>query len=1178
MTEPFERELAVFSAARQLHAGERAAYLDQTCAGDPALRRRIEELLRADEGAEGFLQKPAPGAQRPEEAAAASAQAPEAAGPGEKAGDRIGHYKLLQQIGEGGCGLVYMAEQEEPVRRRVALKVIKLGMDTKQVIARFEAERQALAMMDHPNIARVFDAGATETGRPFFVMELVRGIKITDYCDERNLSTKERLELFIQVCHAVQHAHQKGIIHRDLKPSNILVASDDGVPVPKVIDFGIAKATQGRLTDQTLFTAFEQFIGTPAYMSPEQAELTMQDVDTRTDIYSLGVLLYELLIGRTPFDTQELLASGLEAMRRTIREVEPAKPSTKLTRELVGDDVRSPHSESGKPKSEAEIRASSRRFLQRKELIRELRGDLDWIVMKCLEKDRARRYETASGLANDVRRHLSCEPVIACPPSRLYEFQKTVRRHKFGFAATGAVIAALLAGLAVSTWLLAQEKAARRRAVAAEIGAESDRKRAVSAEGKATEELWRSYVAQARAARFSDQPGRRFDSLEALRKAAAIRFSPEIRDEAIACLALADLKVRRHIPADFGVFDCSLERYACVLTNTGEVSIRASSDDRELLRLPAPADAGATLSVGKFSHNGRFLPVWYDDDSMRVWDLERLATVLAIPVKVPEESVDFQPDDGRIAVPAPGRLDLYALSPGETNSVFPTPFDSSFVRFDPSGRQFALSYPVDRRVLIMDSRSGATLMVLTNAERIQEIAWHPRSPILAAMGWQIGSLYLWDSATGARIMTLKGHQSTPVNVAFSQQDDILFSSGWDGTRLWHARTGEHLMTYLYQGRLESAGPNGTYGHSSYLKESVELLSFASGREVLRLHAGAEDLERRLLAFSADGRWLAFAAGHVVQVFDTHTTDLLGTLPTGTLQGMVFQRNSESLLVSGDAGLFRWPIRPASRADELSIGPPEAFGIPGASQQAALSENGQVFAAFQGDHVCLFDGKSLQEIGRTGFCGRPVQYRFVSLSPDGTKAATGGWHDVMVRVWDAHTGGLITNLAQPEWKPLGSPYPTFSQNGSGLVIVETEYYRVWDTNSWTAGPRMRRAGRLPAVALLHRSTQLAGPDETQASIELRDLDSGKVVVKLQSPSAKHIDELAISPDDSQIAVGYLNTRELRVWDLRLLREELKGMSMDWAAPPYPPLPAQEHARNSVHFRVRTNSVPQAVPAG
>ena len=331
MSQPSEREIEVFNVALELPVSERAAYLDQACAGDAVLRQRIEELLQASEESCACLEEPAavsPGS---------GATFRPALIPTQKPGDRIGHYKLLQQIGEGGCGVVYMAEQEEPVRRRVALKVIKLGMDTKSVIARFEAERQALALMDHPNIAKVLDAGATDTGRPYFVMELVRGIKITDYCDQNNLSTRERLDLFIQVCQAIQHAHQKGIIHRDIKPSNILVTMHDGVPVPKVIDFGIAKATQGKLTDKTLFTAFEQFIGTPAYMSPEQAEMSGLDIDTRSDIYSLGVLLYELLTGQTPFDAQKLLQAGLDEMRRTIREQEPPRPSTRLSTMLGAD-------------------------------------------------------------------------------------------------------------------------------------------------------------------------------------------------------------------------------------------------------------------------------------------------------------------------------------------------------------------------------------------------------------------------------------------------------------------------------------------------------------------------------------------------------------------------------------------------------------------------------------------------------------------------------------------------------------------------------------------------------------------------------------------------------------------------------------------------------------------------
>src|SRR5262245_42276989 len=317
-----------------------------------------------------------------------------------------------------------MAEQREPIKRRVALNNIKLGMDSRQIVTRFEAERQALAMMDHANIAKIFDAGVTDNGRPYFVMELVRGTKITEYCDQNQLPTRERLNLFILVCQAIQHAHQKGIIHRDIKPSNILVTLHDGVPVPKVIDFGIAKATQQELTDKTVFTQFQQFIGTPAYISPEQAEMSGLDIDKRADIYSLGVLLYELLVGQTPFDAKEMMQGGLDALRRIIREKEPLRPSTRLNT-LSGD---------------AKTTAGKRRQTDVGKLVHQLQGDLDWIVMKCLEKDRTRRYETANGLASDIQRHLSNEAVLARPPSAAYRFQKTLRRHKVGFAAAGAVV------------------------------------------------------------------------------------------------------------------------------------------------------------------------------------------------------------------------------------------------------------------------------------------------------------------------------------------------------------------------------------------------------------------------------------------------------------------------------------------------------------------------------------------------------------------------------------------------------------------------------------------------------------------------------------------------------------------------------------------------------------------
>jgi WD40 repeat protein/serine/threonine protein kinase len=760
-------------------------------------------------------------------------------------GTVIGRYKLLEKVGEGGFGRVYVAEQREPVKRRVALKIIKLGMDTRQVIARFEAERQALALMDHPNIAKVFDAGATDTGRPYFVMELVRGIKITDYCDQNDLSTSQRLDLFISVCQAIQHAHQKGIIHRDIKPSNILVTLHDGVPVPKVIDFGIAKATQGELTDKTVYTQLQEFIGTPAYMSPEQAEMSGLDMDTRADIYSLGVLLYELLTGRTPFDAEDLLKAGLEQMRRTIREKEPPLPSTRLTQELTS------RSKIKNPKSEAD-EASLRRLAQLRKLIDLLRGDLDWIVMKCLEKDRTRRYETANGLALDVQRYLNTEPVAARPPSQLYRFQKLIRRNKLAFAAAGAVASALVLGLFLSTWEAVRasraEESQRRLFREAEAGraqesrlreqAEAARKEAVDAQLQAQKNLYAADMVLAFQALQNGNLGR-------LRGLLA-KYNPVTTTNEPSGLTPMDLRgwEWRYLWGAsrgddmFALYGHSNEVPVAFLPGDGRTAFSASYDrtlkfwdleKRLLLESIAYPDDPRTAA---HSPDGRWIVVGGDYGYWSLWDALRRHLVLANTNSSGVKGTAFSPDSRQFAIADAKAVEVWDVADHRKIKSIPRHGDAGSHRgfvyglaFSPDGR--TLAYGWDDRVLIYDFASGSEVEVgKSDGGDALSLAFSPDGRTLVSANYM--RITVWD--TSARLLPkyLTNHLEQIPCVAFSPDGSHLASASGDQTvRLWETRSWQEIATlrgHEHEVHSVAFSPDGKYIVSSGKDQTVRVWS------------------------------------------------------------------------------------------------------------------------------------------------------------------------------------------------------------------------------------------------------------------------------------------------------------------------------------------------------------------
>jgi len=932
----------IFADAAEIQDPEaRARFLAGACGTDRELRCEVEELLQAAAASDGFL----PGTPVGRDARSilfglegtCSPVPAQAAPASENEGDRIGRYKLLQKIGEGGCGVVYLAEQEEPVRRKVALKVIKLGMDTRQVVARFEAERQALALMDHPNIARVLDAGATTTGRPFFVMELVRGIKITHYCDQHTVGTRQRLELFIQVCQAVQHAHQKGVIHRDLKPSNILVTENDGVAVPKVIDFGIAKATEGRLTDQTLFTAFDQFLGTPAYMSPEQAALTSVDVDTRSDIYSLGVLLYELLTGRTPFDTQALLAVGLDEMRRTIREQAPQRPSALVTTMAQGELSK----------------AAGHRGTEAPKLVHYLRGDLDWIVMKCLEKDRKRRYETANGLANDLRRHLNCEPVVARPPSRLYEFQTTVRRHTFGFAAVGVVMVTLAIGAVVSRLEAvrahrAEQEQARlgSAAVAAEQGMRRESyARAMLLGYEALQagdyDVVREVLGQTRAfatARDGTNGGPRVPAWEWR------RLAYEARDGAAFRLASCAGVVQSLAVSSDGQWLASGD-------SAGHVSLWRRPAHDVIARWPM----GANVVRLAFSPDSRCLAAGCWDGTLRILGIPSGKTNAEFRAQDGILQVRFSPDGHRVAFASNSDFSIADAETGAVersvsspwaNGVAVSPDFQTVVRapiagglvfcrggtnltlsgvagdlfgghgheISPDGRWLATAL-ADHSVEIWSLQElRAVRRLLGHTKAVLELSWSADSRLLAGSGSD-QTICIWDVARGRLLRCLRGHDGPVETVVFSPDGRLLFSGGKDTSiRAWTSLEVEPQPDALPM--VPGTGSASFAGGGRYLCACTplgpRLVETSPAWRIYDFLTGPGSL----YGLSADARWVAttYPQSNLCQLLrrDTNGLVLAASHPGVTRSDLipVFSRDAHRLAIAGTDGRVEvWDIEP-----------------------------------------------------------------------------------------------------------------------------------------------------------------------------------------------------------------------------------------------------------------------------
>ncbi|MDB6055580.1 MAG: pknB 19 [Verrucomicrobiales bacterium] len=1112
------RQRDLFIKALEIeHPGERRLFLERECGNDSALKKSVLDLLGASDEADEFMARAA---------VAPPAPAPGSDGktlvlptgmftPAEKPGDHIGPYKILQQIGEGGCGVVYMAEQERPVRRRIALKVIKLGMDTRSVIARFEAERQALAMMDHPNIAKVLDAGTTEKGRPYFVMELVRGIKITDYCDQGNLSTEDRLRLFILVCNAIQHAHQKGVIHRDIKPSNILVTLHDGLPVPKVIDFGIAKAIEQRLTDKTLFTEFHSFIGTPAYMSPEQAEMSGLDIDTRSDIYSLGVLLYQLLTDTTPFDSETLMRSGLDECRRIIREKEPPRPSTRL-QTMVDADLTT---------------TANHRRVEPGKLIHLLRGDVDWIVMKCLEKNRTRRYGTATDLARDVQRYLENDEVQARPPSTIYKFGKLVSRHRTVFFAGSAVAIALVAGAGFSTWQAF-------RAIHAEKRAEAGQKLETDLRKNAEEEWER-----------------------AEREKSSAHLNEYIADMNLAQQALiagnlgrAIQLVEKHFPEpgepDLRGFEW---RYLWELCQGDEI-YTVLSTNKSILSLAYSPD-GTILAAG--------LP-----DSIFVINLHTRSLITSLDRGA--ASLAFS-NDGKLLVSAAGG--------GFRPPGFNGPRDFGNVHFwetsswtkkeTVSEASGPLEFSRDGKLLAMLSTSRSKAIKVLNAEtlKLETVLTNLYGPFAFSPD---GARLVADSRSGLIIRSLfKNSESTvlgessnlffqlpirdPRSLSFSMDGkfvvaphNIVGKHGVYNLGIWNADTGEEVGTIPNDPeRIEHTGlisavsfsPDGATIASASFDHSIRLWNFQTHDRIATLqgHRG----EVWSLAFAADGKTLATGSKEgSVKIWGVRGEKKEDTW-TGFGQPLSISSDGRMLasLARTTNGFWRLSfINMVSREIDLEIdlekregpgfggpfgGPGQSFGFSSDfSKVVLLKREGRV-------EVRYTDGRKNEEL-------KGPEADALALSPDGRTLLT--WkrfppQGQRLTFWNLSAGTNFTSNIEPGGQVLFSP-----SSDSFLTFQRTNAIQIWDTQTKALRttvvidqPEGRRT-----VTYSQNGKLLAVPFSDD-SVHLFEVATGKFLVTLAGHKQPVIAS-AFAPDNQTIATSGADST-LKFWNVATGQELL-----------------------------------------